>query len=45
VEWMSEVSPKLVAGWFTRPLWFYLTAVACFVTVTEWWLYQRRVVT
>lgn len=34
-----------VAGWFTRPIWFYLATVACCVTVGEWWLYQRRVIT
>lgn len=31
-----------VTGWFPRPLWFYLAAVACVLTVTEWFLYHRR---
>ncbi len=31
-----------VTGWFTRPLWFYLAAAACLLTVTEWFLYHRR---
>jgi hypothetical protein len=44
-ELMTEEPQTLIAGWFTRPIWFYLTAIACLVTVTEWWLYQRRVVT
>ena len=27
-----------------RSLWFYLTLLAAGVIVTEWWLYQRRIV-
>ena len=30
------------AGWFSRPLWFYLIIVACVLTSLEWFLYQRR---
>jgi len=43
-ELMKEEPHTLVAGWFTRPIWFYLAAAACLVTLTEWWLYQRRVI-
>jgi hypothetical protein len=35
----------LAASWFARPLWFYIAACACAITVTEWFLYQRRVIT
>ena len=38
----SPSSQMPVAGWLTRPLWFYLAAVACLLTVTEWFLYHRR---
>ena len=34
-----------LAGWLARPLWFYLLAAACALTVTEWFLYQRRFIT
>ncbi|HUG67818.1 MAG TPA: hypothetical protein VMM76_08700, partial [Pirellulaceae bacterium] len=44
-ELITEKPRALVAGWFTRPIWFYLAAAACLVTVAEWWLYQRRVIT
>ena len=44
-ELITEEPRALVAGWFTRPIWFYLAAAACLVTVAEWWLYQRRVIT
>ncbi|MFV1968594.1 MAG: hypothetical protein ACC628_24500, partial [Pirellulaceae bacterium] len=44
-ELLKEKPDSLVAGWFTRPMWFYLTAAACLLTVTEWWLYQRRAIT
>ena len=27
-----------------RSLWFYLTLIAAGLIVTEWWLYQRRIV-
>jgi len=32
----------LAAGWFTRPLWFYLVGLAWLTAVVEWFLYQRR---
>jgi hypothetical protein len=35
----------LAAGWFARPLWYYLAAVACLLAVVEWLLHQRRVIT
>jgi hypothetical protein len=34
-----------IADWFTRPIWFYLAAAACLLTVIEWRLHQRRVLT
>jgi hypothetical protein len=36
---------SVLAGWLARPLWFYLLAAACVLTVTEWFLYQRRFIT
>jgi von Willebrand factor type A domain/Aerotolerance regulator N-terminal len=46
VELLSKDKPKtLIAGWVTRPIWFYLAALACLLTVGEWWLYQRRMIT
>jgi hypothetical protein len=44
-ELIDQLPDSLAAGWFTRPIWFYLAAFACLLTVTEWWLYQRRVIT
>jgi hypothetical protein len=32
----------LAAGWFTRPIWFYLIASAWLLLAVEWFLYQRR---
>ncbi|APZ96030.1 cobaltochelatase subunit [Fuerstiella marisgermanici] len=32
-------------GWFSRPLWFYLIAVASVFSAFEWFLYQRRWIT
>ncbi|MFV0444483.1 MAG: vWA domain-containing protein [Planctomycetaceae bacterium] len=40
----SRPDAALVAGWFTRPFWFYLAAAAGLVAVLEWFLYQRRFV-
>ncbi len=34
-----------LADWFTRPIWFYLAAAACLLTIIEWRLHQRRVLT
>jgi hypothetical protein len=36
----KSVSP----AWFSRPLWFYLTLMACGLTSIEWFLYQRRLI-
>ena len=30
------------AGWFSRPVWYYLAVLACLLCVTEWFLYNRR---
>lgn len=30
------------AGWFARPIWFYLVAAAWLLATVEWFLYQRR---
>ena len=40
----SEDDAGAVANWFSRPVWFYLTLLACVLTVTEWSLYHRRVI-
>lgn len=40
-----EQTNSSLAGWFARPVWFYLLAAACILTVTEWFLYQRRLLT
>ena len=41
----DKAAVPVAAGWFARPLWFYIAACACAITVTEWLLYQRRVIT
>ncbi|MFO0789792.1 MAG: VWA domain-containing protein [Pirellulales bacterium] len=41
----TAIHPAVAAGWFARPLWFYLAACACVLTITEWVLHQRRVIT
>lgn len=41
----DSASATLVAGWFARPLWFYIVACACAISVAEWLLHQRRVIT
>ncbi len=41
----SSTSASLQANWFTRPLWFYLAALVCLLSVIEWCLYQRRIIT
>lgn len=38
-----ETKP-LIASLFARPIWFYLVAVGCLVSIVEWFLYQRRVI-
>jgi len=32
-----------LAGWFGRPIWYYLILTAAFLFVAEWLLHQRRV--
>jgi hypothetical protein len=46
-ELVASAAPKqaMVAGWFSRPLWFYLAAWACCALVIEWFAYQRRIIT
>jgi hypothetical protein len=41
----QSVAAASIGGWFTRPLWFYLVAIAFALTTIEWWLYQRRHIT
>ncbi len=36
---------SLAGGWFTRPIWFYLVALAWLWAGIEWFLYQRRWIT
>jgi len=38
----SPQSRTMAAGWFSKPLWFYLIILACVLTSVEWFLYQRR---
>ena len=38
----SPESKTIMAGWFGKPLWFYLIILACVLTSVEWFLYQRR---
>jgi hypothetical protein len=38
----TQVPTLAVAGLFTRPLWFYLIALAWLLASLEWYLYQRR---
>ena len=38
----SPESKTIMAGWFSKPLWFYLILLACVLTSVEWFLYQRR---
>ena len=33
-----------IAGWFSRPFWFYLILLACILSAAEWILYQRRLI-
>jgi hypothetical protein len=43
---LTEISKNEsdAAAVFVRPLWFYLVLLACIVTVLEWFLYQRRLI-
>lgn len=45
VELAAQNSDATVSGWLTRPIWFYLVVAACLLSVIEWWLYQRRMIT
>ncbi len=40
----SPESKTIMAGWFSKPLWFYLIILACVLTSVEWFLYQRRII-
>jgi hypothetical protein len=42
---IDEAPSRTAASWLTRPIWFYLAAATCLLAITEWWLYQRRVIT
>jgi hypothetical protein len=44
-ELNDPTAAPLAASWFARPLWFYIALCACAIIVTEWFLYQRRVIT
>ena len=45
-EFAAEDSTKpRLAGWLSRPLWYYVLLCACAATVAEWFMYQRRVIT
>jgi len=44
-ELIEQEPSVLVADWFTKPIWFYLTAAACLLMVIEWQMHQRRVIT
>ncbi|MDZ4849188.1 MAG: VWA domain-containing protein [Pirellulaceae bacterium] len=41
----SNTNQPLVSSWLGRPVWFYLIFIACALTTTEWFLYQRRLIT
>ncbi|MBC7856659.1 MAG: VWA domain-containing protein [Pirellulaceae bacterium] len=42
-SWQAQsVIPVAAAGWFVRPIWFYLAACAWVLAIGEWFLYQRR---
>jgi hypothetical protein len=38
----ADVASLASTGWFTRPIWFYLIALATLFAAVEWYLYQRR---
>ncbi|MCA9010311.1 MAG: BatA and WFA domain-containing protein [Planctomycetaceae bacterium] len=40
----SPQSRFTTAGWFTRPLWYYVVLLTCLLTTVEWFLYQRRLI-
>jgi len=41
---LEEAEPSTVlSSWLARPVWYYLSAIACLLLVVEWLLYQRRV--
>jgi hypothetical protein len=41
----DSTAATLAGSWFVRPLWFYIAACVCAITVVEWLLHQRRVIT
>lgn len=42
---VSKQPQSIIAGWLSRPAWFYLILAACGLTAIEWFLYQRRLIT
>ena len=38
----AEPTAALAAGWFSRPIWFYMVLAAWLLATVEWFLYQRR---
>ncbi|MBD3672334.1 MAG: BatA domain-containing protein [Planctomycetaceae bacterium] len=40
----SQEPLQSLAGFFTRPLWFYLALAASLLFLIEWFLYQRRII-
>jgi len=43
-ELISHEPPQSLAGFLTRPLWFYLALAAALLFLIEWFLYQRRII-
>jgi hypothetical protein len=41
----TTATTVLAGSWFARPLWYYLAACALFLSVAEWLLHQRRLIT
>ncbi|WP_425618767.1 VWA domain-containing protein [Anatilimnocola sp. NA78] len=42
-SWQAKSTAGIAAaGFFVRPLWFYLVAAAWLLAIGEWFLYQRR---
>jgi hypothetical protein len=40
---LASTAPTIaMAGLFTKPIWFYLIALAWLLAAVEWYLYQRR---
>ena len=41
----TVVPAVLASGWFSKPVWYYLVAIATAMVAIEWFLYQRRIIT